>query len=120
MEPKTEKNDCILCCLPLTKKDSEISKEYMNCSHIFHKECLQKHFKPECPLCRKTVRLKVKGTRPICNIEYAPYSRVRLQNETPDYLLEYEINSDNELVEPSDYEYDSENPHGDEWDYEDV
>ena len=44
----------------------------LECGHWIHKKCVEKHFKPECPVCRKPLNIKVKGTLPNCDIEYDP------------------------------------------------
>jgi hypothetical protein len=33
----------------------------LECGHKIHIECVKKHFKPECPVCKKTLSIKVNG-----------------------------------------------------------
>jgi transposase-like protein len=52
---------CVLCFDPL-QQDTRILLE---CKHdMFHKTCLLKHFKSECPLCRHPHHFKVTGEEP--------------------------------------------------------
>jgi hypothetical protein len=39
-------------------------KNPLECGHWLHISCVQKHFKPECPLCRQPLNIKVYGTKP--------------------------------------------------------
>jgi hypothetical protein len=50
--------DCAICYGKLGDEKS------LECGHWLHMSCVQKHFKPECPLCRKPLNIKVYGTRP--------------------------------------------------------
>lgn len=166
--------ECPVCLDKFTPEDKPLE-----CGHWIHKKCVEKHFKPECPVCRKPLNIKVNGTRPDGDIEYDPLSITdsdykdsmlsqyyylrsildSMTHEFPnsrnmassllnfpepihtsrsvriittsndditttttssyifyngDYIESYEdINQDNE-------EEDEENPHGDNWDYEDV
>jgi hypothetical protein len=60
---ETQKDDCCICLEP------NIDEFELPCKHSVHKSCLQKHFKPECPVCRRLVRISVNGTRPGLNTE---------------------------------------------------
>jgi hypothetical protein len=51
--------DCIVC----TEKLGEEEK-VLDCGHWVHLLCIQKHFKPECPICRKPLNITVNGTIP--------------------------------------------------------
>ena len=51
--------DCIVC----TEKLGEEEK-VLECGHWVHILCIQKHFKPECPICRKPLNIVVNGTIP--------------------------------------------------------
>ena len=53
------KEHCIICYENLSKDDKKQS-----CGHRFHQKCLEKHFKPECPLCRAKLDFIPKGTPP--------------------------------------------------------
>lgn len=35
------------------------------CGHRVHQLCLTQHFKPECPVCRHPLNIKVTGTKPL-------------------------------------------------------
>jgi Ring finger domain len=50
--------DCIIC----TEKMDE--KNPLECGHWIHIECVRKHFKPECPICRKRLNMTVTGVLP--------------------------------------------------------
>jgi hypothetical protein len=51
--------DCPICYVKLGDE-----KNPLECGHWMHITCVQKHFKPECPLCRHPLNIKVSGTRP--------------------------------------------------------
>lgn len=53
-------SDCCICYEALTKTDNPLF-----CGHTIHLECVKKHFKPECPLCRAPLDIKVSGTVPL-------------------------------------------------------
>jgi hypothetical protein len=131
-------DECSICYENLHK----VEKPQI-CGHWFHVDCLQRHFKPECPLCRKVLPIKVIGERPPCNIVYIESkdddSEVEsdgdsssrdtivydIVDESDDDIpssrktVGYGIFSDNSDSE-NEEDYDSENPNGDNWDYEDV
>ena len=50
--------DCIICT---EKMEDDRSLE---CGHWIHYSCIQKQFKAECPVCRKSLKIEVKGKRP--------------------------------------------------------
>ena len=54
--------DCAIC---FEKLDEEYALE---CGHWLHVSCVQKHFKPECPICRTPLNIQVYGTPPSNNI----------------------------------------------------
>lgn len=160
--------ECPVCLEGFTNGDKPL-----DCGHWIHKKCVEKHFKPECPVCRKPLNIKVKGRMPDCDIEYDPSSVVdnqynesmmsqyfylrsildSMSHEFPNSrnmansLLNFSepiytsssvriLSSSNGIDIRSTYalyngdyiEYnerdddieDEENPHGDNWDYEDV
>lgn len=50
---------CPVCYDPL------LNVSALGCGHIIHMECLEKHFKAECPICRTSqTRIKPKGRAP--------------------------------------------------------
>jgi hypothetical protein len=52
-------NSCPICYDPL------VDVEALDCGHKIHTACLEKHFKAECPICRKKhTRVKPKGIPP--------------------------------------------------------
>jgi hypothetical protein len=62
---KSEKPDeCCLCFEKMTEDKP------LECGHWLHLECVKKHFKPECPVCRAKLNIKVTGKVPESNIEY--------------------------------------------------
>ncbi len=48
-----------VCCL----EELELI-EPLICGHRVHDECLRKHFRPECPICRMKLNIVVSGTIP--------------------------------------------------------
>ena len=46
-------DNCIICIESLTEVD------ILECGHWIHLDCVKKHFKPECPLCRKKLNIQV-------------------------------------------------------------
>ena len=57
--------DCIICCETLS-----INEPALSCGHYLHLTCVKKHFKPECPLCRRPLDISVQGTRPTAFIPF--------------------------------------------------
>ena len=53
-------SDCCICYETLSEEDKPLS-----CGHVIHLECVKKHFKPECPLCRAPLNIKVSGIVPL-------------------------------------------------------
>jgi len=50
--------DCPIC----TEKIGD--EDILECGHWIHISCVKKHFKPECPVCRKSLNIEVEGSRP--------------------------------------------------------
>ena len=50
--------DCPIC----TEKIGD--EDILDCGHWIHISCVKKHFKPECPVCRKSLNIQVEGSRP--------------------------------------------------------
>lgn len=48
-----QKNECPICL--------EHTDDILECGHKIHLECVKKHFKPECPVCRKSLNISVSG-----------------------------------------------------------
>ena len=60
--------ECAICYLKLDEE-----KNPLECGHWMHIACVQKHFKPECPLCRQPLNIKVNGTKPGADLNlFAP------------------------------------------------
>jgi len=59
----TKPAECPVCFLSL-----EEEKEPLACGHWVHLECVKKHFRPECPVCRQKLNIKVEGSLPSTNI----------------------------------------------------
>lgn len=132
MEKFQKPETCILCC------ESMNEKKPLECGHWLHLKCVEKHFKPECPICRKHLDIKVTGTRP------EPYIPVEETGLSVDVIydimgpmIEHEFENENEdendcttekegweingyLYPEEDPSYDEENPHSDNYDYEDY
>jgi hypothetical protein len=135
--PKPE--DCPIC-LEILGNEKPLA-----CGHWVHIECLRKHFKPECPMCRKKLDIKVEGK--FGDYREREYSREDSREDSREYEEEsyYEneqLNSeqfslDNEFeifgdnfpqnwrwrcrgynYEEEDPDYDEENPRGDDWYYD--
>jgi len=110
---------CILCL------DNMINEAPLSCGHIFHIDCIRKHFKPECPVCRKEHNIDIVGTKPEL---FLPFNNIiaddiytqLFDNINGLYFQQVYIEfPNNELVQEED-EGDEENPRYDNWDYEDV
>ena len=71
--------ECIICYSPLQEEPP------LKCGHWMHMECVKKHFKPECPVCRHPLEIAVSGTFPDCDIE-------------PDLSREYDYKEDTEEI----------------------
>lgn len=50
-------NECTICY-------NNVKENSLECGHYCHLKCLEQHFKPECPLCRKKLNIEVKGAYP--------------------------------------------------------
>ncbi len=55
---------CVICL-------EEGTNINLSCSHKFHLDCLQRHFKQTCPLCRAPHNIEVFGEVPRDNIDYS-------------------------------------------------
>jgi len=115
--------NCILCL-----EDIDASENPLDCGHKLHLECVKKHFKPECPICRRPLNITVSGTQPEL---YLPFDPLSMQDDVYPNLIIYNYENipliiydvdDVEMqdVEMQEDEEDEENPRGDNWEYEDV
>ena len=112
--------ECIICY--------SNTEETLSCGHCVHLECAKKQFKPECPLCRKVLNIKVTGTRPEVYIPVAslPTETQNIDSSTFFYIHRFNLNLStsspcvgNVIEEEYDEEeYDEENPFGDEYNYD--
>lgn len=57
-------NECVIC-YELVKEDAQA------CGHFCHINCLKQHFKPECPVCRRKLNIKVEGRFPYVEIPFS-------------------------------------------------
>jgi hypothetical protein len=80
---------------PICYESLENEKTPLNCGHWIHINCVKKHFRPECPLCRSPVNFQVYGTTPPTDISDPPtgfkYDEVEeeeSEDEMGDYLLQ--------------------------------
>lgn len=122
--------DCVICYEKLE------NVEPLLCGHIIHLSCVKKHFKPECPLCRKPLNIEVSGTFPVPNIDFIPETdrkeiREHSDIEGTDEEEEENVYSNSEGDEDEekrwrkrgfnypeeDEEWDEENPFGDDYNY---
>lgn len=55
---------CAICFEKLEESKS------LECGHWLHIVCVQKHFRPECPLCRAPLNIEVTGKYPNSNITF--------------------------------------------------
>ena len=107
---------CILCTNTLSPKD------ILSCGHKMHMACVKKHFKPECPVCRRKLNIVVTGQLPSATNDLINYTFIPIHHP-PRFKTQ-------PLKEPlpswkrqgyaykeEDPEYDEENPDGDEVDY---
>jgi hypothetical protein len=129
-------SDCIICYETLS-----ITEPPLPCGHYLHLACVKKHFKPECPLCRKPLNITVQGTVPTA---FIPFDLSGLGSENMiidnriidrnieqiyvranyfDEKTQYEIETSNNIIsiniftyKEEDPEYDEENPDSD-YDY---
>jgi hypothetical protein len=73
---------CIICTETLGQNDNALA-----CGHWFHLNCVRRHFKPECPLCRRPLNIKVGGTFPQPFIPIAEITQIPIQ----DVQITYEL-----------------------------
>jgi hypothetical protein len=113
-------DECIICY----EKLEETSP--LQCGHWLHVSCVEKHFKPECPICRAPLQIEVKGTFPQ---PFIPFNFIepepRIIIDTIQYIHDnidnYHIDEDTGAIyylSPEQSE-DEENPFGDDYDYPD-
>jgi hypothetical protein len=121
--------NCILCL-----EDIDASENPLECGHKLHIECVKKHFKPECPICRKPLNITVSGTQPelylpfdpesFINDNYYSNSNIMIYTYENGPIVIYNVGEDyNEQDSSGDNweeDDDEENPRGDNWEYEDV
>jgi hypothetical protein len=153
--------DCPICLDKLNESNP------LQCGHWVHMSCLKKHFKPECPICRKKLDIIVEGKAPSLYDDYMEQDNLDIQGsvlgveiiinigrgilnpvseidmdeynyEDEEIDLEHfnyrhfvnkykmssrfsrEILNRSFMTDEEDPDYDEDNPHGDEWDYEDI
>lgn len=80
--------DCIICT-------ENVTETAQKCGHTFHLNCLQKQFKPECPLCRTALDIKVTGTIPDDNIPLPSLEDEELTNLLISRIVQNEYNTYN-------------------------
>ena len=52
-------DECPVCYYSMNKE-----KNPLTCGHWVHLKCVKRHFKPECPICRHPLKIKVTGQKP--------------------------------------------------------
>lgn len=62
--------DCTICLSHEVELDVTLA-----CGHSFHQNCISKHFKQECALCRAPHSLVVTGSRPSAQLDVIPKER---------------------------------------------
>ena len=63
--------DCAICLSKIKNEDSV----WLQCEHVFHRDCLYQIKTLRCPLCREKIDTKrVFGVENMCNGEYHEYS----------------------------------------------
>lgn len=103
-------DECIICYEKLNEEHP------LECGHWLHISCVEKHFKPECPICRAPLHIEVKGTSPESYIPFVIQEQdVVFIQEIHDHIDEYFVDDSEEIV----YDSDEENPFGDDYDYPD-
>lgn len=55
--------ECILCCENFDEENP------LQCGHWMHIACVQKHFEPNCPVCRQPLNIKVFGKKPQADMD---------------------------------------------------
>jgi len=107
---------CILCL------ENMINETPLSCGHVFHINCIKKHFKPECPICRTEHNIPVLGSKPELFLPFNTETTGDVYTQIFDnnymYLQVYFEFEEHE--EENHEEEDEENPRYDNWDYEDV
>jgi hypothetical protein len=100
--------ECIICT------DEMNENTPLECGHWIHIECVKKHFKPECPLCRTSLNINVTGNIPINeSLEELNQTNITIQiNITLIEGSESEQDDDidsneEEYIDPHQEEYDS-------------
>jgi hypothetical protein len=113
--------DCIICLEVLNEQHS------LECGHWIHISCIQKQFKPECPLCRHPLKIMVHGKLEIIN-NYIIDEDSENSESNESVLDDVDNNIDDVDVDSQEIDYDEDNednddnnnPHGDDWYYEYV
>lgn len=100
---------CILCL------ENMINETPLSCGHVFHINCIKKHFKPECPICRTKHNIPVLGSKPELFLPFNTETTGDVYTQIFDNYIEFEEDEQDEEDEE-----DEENPRYDNWDYEDV
>lgn len=88
--------DCAICY-------SIVNEEPQTCGHHIHLSCLEQHFKPECPVCRKKLDFKPKGKLPSSDIiqnEFIPNEDDNEEDDEDDFQFDITItlNEQNQAV----------------------
>jgi hypothetical protein len=104
-------DDCAICYNKMT------DVKPLECGHWIHLECVKKHFKPECPMCRRKLNIQVTGSLPEAFIPLEAVPDLNTLNTLVEQIEYYSYREDMEYQED---EYtDEENPYGDDYDYPD-
>jgi len=84
-------NECPICLDPTT--------DILECGHKIHVKCVEKHFIPECPQCRKPLNIKVYGKKPE-DEDLSLDLALRMQQEelVADILTDYEEILTSEII----------------------
>jgi hypothetical protein len=120
--------ECIICLEKLNDADNALQ-----CGHWIHISCIQKQFKPECPVCRAPLNIKVFG-KLVVNIynnesgddndDFTSDSDILDESSSNEYdetnSQDYLDYNERIVRNEDDENYDEENPYGDEWFYEYV
>lgn len=128
-------SSCAICL------DSILPAEEKIACHPVHVSCVKKHFKPECPVCRRVLDIAVTGDRPQSNLTWSishpleeepiPVEETRERPGSAFFPCPMQIMKTYGLLPSGDVEVseddldenygdiseDEENPRGDEWDY---
>lgn len=130
--------DCPICYESLQNEPAPL-----RCGHWLHLSCVRRHFKPECPICRRGLDITVTGKQPQPFVPideprmispdeiirravmFVPYSVLLptvIERDDDIVIEEYEptYRQKGYLYPEEDDDYDEENPHGDNYDYEDI